>query len=113
MIRILISIAIMAVVTYLIRFLPLALFQRQIKSRFIKDFLYYVPYAVLSALTFPGIFYATGNMAASFVGTVVALAMAYFDLGLLLVAIGAVIGADYVIMFIEVRWIGNIRRTLF
>ena len=73
MIRILISIAIMAVVTYLIRFLPLALFQRQIKSRFIKDFLYYVPYAVLSALTFPGIFYATGNMAASFVGTVVAL----------------------------------------
>ena len=68
MIRILISIAIMAVVTY-------------------------VPYAVLSALTFPGIFYATGNMAASFVGTVVALAMAYFDLGLLLVAIGAVIGA--------------------
>ncbi len=93
MIRILISIAIMAVVTYLIRFLPLALFQRQIKSRFIKDLLYYVPYAVLSALTFPGIFYATGNMAASFVGTVVALAMAYFDLGLLLVAIGAVIGA--------------------
>ena len=54
----------MAVVTYLICFLPLALFQRQIKSRFIKDFLYYVPYAVLSALTFPGIFYATGNMAA-------------------------------------------------
>ena len=47
----------------------------------------------MSALTFPGIFYATGNMAASFVGTVVALAMAYFDLGLLLVAIGAVIGA--------------------
>ena len=83
----------MAVVTYLIRFLPLVLFQRQIKSRFIKDFLYYVPYAVLSALTFPGIFYATGNMAASLVGTVVALAMAYFDLGLLLVAIGAVIGA--------------------
>ena len=86
-------ILVMAGVTYLIRMLPLVLFKKEITSPFVKSFLYYVPYAVLSALTFPGIFYATGNMAASFVGTVVALAMAYFDLGLLLVAIGAVIGA--------------------
>ena len=69
MIRILISIAIMAVVTYLIPFSAAGVVpetdQVTVHKRF---FPYYVPYAVSSALTFPGIFYATGNMAASFRG---------------------------------------------
>ena len=43
-----IYIAVMAVVTYLIRALPFAFFRKKIKSQFIKSFLYYVPYAVLS-----------------------------------------------------------------
>ena len=53
---------VMAVVTYLIRMLPLAAFRRRITSRFIRSFLYYVPYAVLSAMTFPAILYATGSL---------------------------------------------------
>jgi len=89
----LISIAIMAGITYLIRVLPISIFQKEITSVFIQSFLYYVPYAVLAALTFPAIFSATGDYLSSIVGTIVALVLAYFDRGLVIVALGAVIGA--------------------
>ena len=49
----------MAAVTYIIRVLPLTAFTRQVNNRFIKSFLYYVPYATLAAMTFPTIIYAT------------------------------------------------------
>lgn len=88
-----ISIAIMALVTYLIRVLPVTLFHKQLKSRWIASFLYYIPYTVLAALTFPAVFYATGNDITSLAGTVVALVLAFFDRGLLVVAAGAVVGA--------------------
>lgn len=52
-----IYILVMAGVTYLIRMLPLALFRKKIKSRFFKSVLYYIPYAVLSAMTFPSILF--------------------------------------------------------
>ena len=86
---IVIYIAVMAGVTYLIRMIPFTVFRRQIKSRFFRSFLYYVPYAVLSALTVPAIFYATGNMATAAVGTVVAVLLAYFDMPLIVVALAA------------------------
>ena len=86
---IVIYIAVMAGVTYLIRMIPLTVFRRQIKSRFFRSFLYYVPYAVLSAMTVPAIFYATGNMATAAVGTVVAVLLAYFDMPLIVVALAA------------------------
>ncbi|MDY6367389.1 MAG: AzlD domain-containing protein, partial [Clostridia bacterium] len=64
----------MAAVTYLIRFFPLVIFRKKITSRFLRSLLYYVPYAVLSAMTFPFIFYSTGgNFYAALAGTVVAL----------------------------------------
>lgn len=50
-------IAVMAGVTYLIRMIPFTLFKKKIKSRFIQSVLYYIPYAVLSAMTFPAIFF--------------------------------------------------------
>ena len=59
---ILISILIMAVITYLIRVLPLVLIRREIKNQTIRSFLYYVPYVTLSAMTFPAILYATDSM---------------------------------------------------
>ncbi len=86
---IVIYIAVMAGVTYLIRMIPLTVFRRQIKSRFFRSFLYYVPYAVLSAMTVPAIFYATGNMATAAVGTAVAVLLAYFDMPLIVVALAA------------------------
>ena len=84
---------IMAAVTYAIRVIPLAFIRKEIKNNFIRSFLYYVPYAVLVALTFPAIFTATGNVVTSTAGTLVALILAYFDMGLVIVAVGAVAGA--------------------
>lgn len=91
--QMLICLAIMAGITYLIRVLPITVLRKKITSIFIKSFLFYVPYAVLAALTFPAIFTATGNIVTSVVGTIVALIFAFFDLGLIVVAIGAVAGA--------------------
>ena len=80
---------VMAVVTYLIRMLPLAAFRRRINSRFIRSFLYYVPYAILSAMTFPAILYATGSLPSACVALAVALALAWMEKSLLTVAIAA------------------------
>ena len=82
-------ILVMAVVTYLIRMLPLAVFRRKIKSRFIRSFLYYVPYAVLSAMTFPAILYATGSLPSACAALAVALGLAWLEKSLLTVAIAA------------------------
>lgn len=66
-------VAIMAVVTYFIRVAPFIFFRKQIKSRFIKSVLYYVPYSVLIAMIFPAVLTVTGNVITSVVGTVVAI----------------------------------------
>ena len=81
--------AVMAGVTYLIRMLPLAAFRRKIKSRFVRSFLFYVPYAVLGAMTFPAIIYSAGSVPASCAGLVVALLLAWCEKSLLTVAVCA------------------------
>ena len=86
-------IAVMAGVTYLIRMVPFTLFRRKITSRFVRSLLYYLPYAVLSAMTIPAIFYATGNVTTAVVGTVIALVLAYLRLPLIVVALAAAAGA--------------------
>lgn len=85
------AIGVMALVTYLPRVLPLTLFTGEIKSRFIRNFLQYVPYAVLGAMTFPGILYATDQMICAIAGTAAAIIAAYFGGSLLVVAIVAVL----------------------
>lgn len=77
----------MAGITYLIRMLPLVFFRKKIKSRYIRSLLFYIPYAVLSAMTFPFILYSTGNFSAAIVGTAVALIAAAFRLSLIIVAV--------------------------
>jgi branched-subunit amino acid transport protein len=84
-----IYIAVMAGVTYLVRMVPFTLMRRKINSKFLKSFLYYIPYAVLSAMTIPAIFYSTGNMITSVAGTVAAVILAYFGLPLIVVALAA------------------------
>lgn len=86
---IILYIAVMALVTYFVRVVPLTVFRRRIKSTFLKSFLYYIPYAILSAMTFPAIFYSTGNTVTAAVGTAAALVLAYFDLPLIVVALAA------------------------
>ncbi len=87
--RILIAILIMALVTYLPRMLPLAIFKKKIQNKFIRSFLAYVPYAVLAAMTFPEIFSSTSSFISALLGTAVAIVLAYFGRGLLTVALSA------------------------
>ncbi len=82
-------ILVMAVVTYLIRMLPLAIWRKEITSPFIKSFLFYVPYACLAAMTFPAILNAAGSVVSSAVGFLVALYLAYKEKSLLTVALFA------------------------
>ena len=96
---IVIYIAVMAAVTYLIRMIPLTLVRQKIRSRFLNSFLYYIPYTVLSAMTFPAIFYSTGNIITSAAGTVSALILAYAGMPLIVVAIAAA-GSAYLAGFI-------------
>lgn len=91
--KLLIYIAIMALVTYLIRCLPIMVFRKKIKSRFVQSFLYYVPYAVLGAMTFPAIFYATGSVFSASAGLAVALVLAFFNRSLIVVALSASLAA--------------------
>lgn len=86
-------ILVMAGVTYLIRMIPFTFFNKKIKSRFVRSFFKYIPYAVLSAMTIPAIFYSTGDVVTAAVGTVVAVALAFFNCPLIVVALAASLAA--------------------
>lgn len=94
-----IYILVMAVVTYLIRMLPLTVFQKKIKNRYAQSFLYYIPYACLMAMTFPAIFYATQSPWSALVGVLVAIILAIRKKSLAVVALFACL-AVFVMDFI-------------
>ena len=82
-----IYIALMAITTYLIRILPLTLIRREIKNRFIRSFLYYVPYVTLAVMTFPAILGATQEPLAAALALCVCIVLAYFGKSLFLVSV--------------------------
>lgn len=81
-----IYIAVMALVTYLIRVIPLTVFRNKIENRYVKSFLYYVPYTCLTAMTFPAILYATGSTLSALAGVIAAAASAFYNKSLVTVA---------------------------
>lgn len=81
-----IYVAVMALTTYLIRALPLVLFKKPIRSRFIRSFLHYVPVACLTAMTFPAILYATDHVVSGVAGLAVAVLLAMKNKSLITVA---------------------------
>lgn len=88
-----IALFIMAGITYLVRMLPFVIFRKKIKNNFLKSFFYYIPYAVLAAMTIPAILYSTSSMASAAAGLAVALLLAFFERSLLTVAVGAALVA--------------------
>ena len=84
-------IAVVALVTYLIRVLPLTLIRREIKNPFLRSFLYYVPYVTLAAMTFPAIFFATDNLIASAAGAVTAIVLSLCERKMITVALGSIL----------------------
>ena len=89
--KVLISIIVMAVVTYIPRVFPLVVLRRPINNVYIRSFLHYVPYAVLSALTFPSILWSTGSVVTAAAGTLTAILLAYFEQSLVVVAVAAIL----------------------
>jgi branched-subunit amino acid transport protein len=81
----------MALVTYIPRVLPVTIFRKQIRSKFIRAFLDYTPYAVLGALTFPDVFTSTGHLYSAVGGTIVAVILGYKGKSLVVVAIAAIV----------------------
>lgn len=88
-----IMLAVMALTTYFIRVTPMAIFHRKLENRWFKDFMFYIPFCVLAAMTFPDVIYSTKSLTSGIVATVVALIMSWRKRDLLTVAIGAVVAA--------------------
>ena len=84
-----ICLIIMAGSTYLLRAVPFALVRKKIQSPFIRSFLHYIPYAVLTAMTVPAIFYAVDAPLAAAAGFVIALLLSLKGIGLTGVALAA------------------------
>ena len=97
-------IATMALTTYLVRVIPLTVFRKPIKSRFLKSFLHYVPYACLTAMTFPSILSSTATMISGAAALLVAVILAYRGRSLLTVSLAAsaaVMATEFLIKFVK------------
>jgi len=81
--------AVMAVVTYLIRAVPFTLFRSKVKSPFLQYFFAYIPYAVLAAMTIPHMLYEGSNPICAAIGLVTAIVLAFFKRSLITVAVAA------------------------
>ena len=82
-------IAAMAVTTYLIRLLPMTMFRKPIRSRFVRSFLHYVPYACQTAMTFPAILNSTESVLSGLAALVTAVVLAFRGKSLITVALGS------------------------
>ena len=85
--------------TYLIRVIPFVAIKNKINNRFIRSFLAYIPYAVLTAMTIPAVFYATTWWAGAAAGLIVAVIFALKEKGLTVVAIAACVAVFVVELF--------------
>lgn len=88
-----IPILLMALITYIIRVTPMVLFRSRIKSPFIKAFLHYIPYCILTAMIVPSIFLSTNMIYSAMGGFIVALILSWFEKSLITVSMSAVVAA--------------------
>ena len=94
---------VMAVTTYLVRMIPFTLFRKKLENPAVKAFFDYIPYTVLSAMTFPAILYATGSIISAAIGFAVSMILGFFEKSLIVVAVGACIAsliASVVMMYV-------------
>ena len=94
---------IVALTTYLIRAIPFSLITKKVTNKYVKSFLYYIPYTVLAAMTIPAALYVTGSIYSSIAGLLVALIVAIKKSNLTLVALAACLGSlivEIIMLFI-------------
>lgn len=89
--QMLIGCAVMFGVTYLCKAVGLLLVKKQIKNTFVQSFLYYLPYSVLAVMVFPAILFSTSFIWSGIIGTAVALILAFFRRGLLVVSVCSIV----------------------
>lgn len=94
------SLLVMSLTIYAVRALPLTLLQKEIRSPFIRSFLYYVPYVSLSVMTFPAILSATASFWSGLIGFIAAVVIAWIDGNLFRVSIGACIAVYVAELFL-------------
>lgn len=89
---------VMAGVTYLIRMIPLTFITKKITNKYVLSFLYYIPYAVLSAMT--ALVLGSGNLIVTVVGLIFGIISAYLEKSLITVAMFACLGSilTYIIL---------------
>lgn len=87
MLKMILMVLAMAGITFLLRIIPITFFRKKLRSKFLYSLFYYLPYAVLSAMTFPAIFFSTGNFIAGLVGTIVAVLIAIVSKSLAITAL--------------------------
>ena len=104
-----ICMVIMALTTYLIRVIPIGFVRRKMENEWVQDFLYYIPFCVLSAMTFPDVLYSTTptgvtspHFVSAAIATMVAIVLAWKDRGLVRVALVAVLTAIIVELLLPV-----------
>lgn len=98
--NLIVYITVMAGVTYLVRMLPAVLCREKIKSRLLNSFLYYMPYAILSAMTIPAVFYSTGSAVSAAAGFAAAAVLSLKGKSLIIASAGACITAYAVNMLL-------------
>ena len=94
-------ILVMAGITYLLRMVPLAFFRKKISSPYLRSMLYYLPYAILSAMVIPAVFNSTGSTITAAVGLTASLLLAFFRRSLVTVALGASVAAYFADLIIH------------
>lgn len=82
-------ILVMAAVTYTIRMLPLVLIRKEITNRFLRSFLFYVPYVTLAVMTFPAILSETGSLWSAWAALITGIVLAFRGKSLLQVSVCA------------------------
>ena len=98
---------IMALTTYMIRVIPIGFVQKKLENEWIQDFVFYIPYCVLSAMTFPYVLYSTTpygentHLLSAVLATVAAVMMSWNNKGLVKVAFVAVLVAIVVEYFLQ------------
>ncbi|MEG6575109.1 AzlD domain-containing protein [Caldibacillus debilis] len=82
----------MGLVTFLPRAIPLTVLQGIKFPPFLQEVLKNVPYAILGALIFPGIFFIDGeNVLLGIIGALGAFALAFSGVNVIVVVIGSII----------------------
>ncbi len=95
-----IYIGIMALVTYLMRVLPMTIFRKEIKNKTVRSFLHYVPYVTLTVMTFPAILEATGSVWSGLAALIIGVIIAWKGGSLLIVSVASCLTVFIIELFV-------------